>query len=63
MDIIKDPRLPKAPLFEIRRSRGKWMMARFRLANSHQIFLGPFSIGIRASWLEAPARLHLSLFA
>src|SRR4051812_44291377 len=63
IDITQDPRLPKAGLLHVRLSRGKWMLAKFRLANAHQIFLGPFSIVIRAPWLEAPARAHLALYA
>lgn len=63
MDITKDPRLPRAALFHIRLSRGKWMVAKFRLANAHQIFLGPFSVSIRAPWLQAPAEAHLALHA
>lgn len=57
-------RLPRAPLFRIARSHGKWMLARFRIANAHEIFVGPFNICIRAPWLEHSARqLHPEVFA
>lgn len=62
-DITRDPRLPKAGLFEARLSRGRWMLARFRLSNAHLFFVGPFQIFIRAPWLEAPAKAHLALYA
>lgn len=55
--------LPKAPLFNITLPHGKWMLARFRNANAHQIFIGPFSICIRAPWLDHVARqLYPHLF-
>lgn len=62
-DVTKDDRLPRAALLHVRLSRGRWMIARFRLSNAHQIFFGPFSICIRAPWLEGPARAHLALLA
>lgn len=62
-DVTKDPRLPKAPLFLISLSHGRWMLAKFRNANAHQLFVGPFSICIRAPWLVEPAKAHLALRA
>lgn len=57
--------LPKARLISIRYIPKTWnrFTATFRNANAWTIYIGCFCIGIRAPWLEGPARaLYPHLF-
>jgi len=56
-------KLPKARLFQIEWTRGKWYFGRNRLANAYRLQLWCVLIHFRMPWLEHSARqLHPHLF-